>query len=740
MKHQYPEIQGQIINIEDFKITRAKSIALIVLHNKGYYLDPIFIRKDNGEEIILVTLDIEIPQKSKNGILEREDIAIVCHPEDNAFPEVYALRNDFTLGLSHTNLRRNEYPVSLCVTEQNFEEVKHSFNPFVFIESIRQWLSLSSQNKLHAVDQPLEPFFVPKGFIIIPNQKNIDFDEFFVQQISKQSPLYKIQKEDNNEGAFFCTKLDADAQVSGYIRKEPQIIKDLGEFIVVKGEDFVIFFTKILNLYNQKLLHEKKYHNKRIAICCIIPVKRGKEDEKPEKIEVIFFATKKTIREIYVENEIWSETPDKQNVVSLLTKSFSKSIIESIPIDTYISIPDFDRISANLYNNIKSNKNKYTLIGAGALGSQVLELFARIGFGKWNLIDYDNLSPHNLARHVLGRNSIGLNKAEELSKELNLLLGEEFSNPINSDFIKNFTNEKIINELKESDAIIDISTSIGVERILARDYRELIPVRRITAFLNPKGSDLVVLGEDKKRKCRLDFLEMEYYRFIYRNQFLHDHLSNTNELKVRYASNSCRNISSKINQSDISLLSSICTKAVKKIIEGNGPLISIWRINQEDFSVKNYSVTPSKWGKSDIDGWKIYLNDELINEMFSFRRIKLPKETGGILLGSIDMERKVIYVFDTILAPEDSIESHDSFERGVDGIIEKYNQYQKVTDFQVQYLGEWHSHPSGCSTNPSSLDMKLLSYLSAKMKKHGNPALMCIVGDNRYNIIFQSNY
>ena len=99
------------------------------------------------------------------------------------------------------------------------------------------------------------------------------------------------------------------------------------------------------------------------------------------------------------------------------------------------------------------------------------------------------------------------------------------------------------------------------------------------------------------------------------------------------------------------------------------------------------------------------------------------------------MERKIIYLFDTIPAPIDSEEKNDSFKRGIEGVLRNFQNYQKITNNQVQYLGEWHSHPSGCSIKPSTLDTKLLAYLSKTLKKQSYPTLMCILGDKEYNLI-----
>ena len=654
MEYSYKETQGNIVDVAELNLARAKSIALAALNNPAYILNPVFVKRTDGSEVILLTLDIEIYQNPLNGIEEQEDIAIVCHPKDEFFPEVYALRSNFQLGLSHTNVHIEDYPVCLCVTEQLFQEVKHRFNPFEFIESIRQWLTLTSQNKLHAEDQPLEPFFFSEGFIVVPELDKINFDNFHIEKYSSDSCLYKIQTNGNSNEPYFCLPIKADEQTNGYIRKQPQSLKDLADIIFVNKIDISTFLSEKFNAISHTLLSNQPRLNKKIAICCFMPIKRHATDAKSEHTDILFFVTKKSIKEIGLECGVWGESPDKSAVVQLIGKSFTKDFFEQVPIELYSPMDDFTKKTAATYNDIKANNDRFTLIGCGALGSQVLSLFARMGYGYWTIIDYDTLYPHNLARHSLGRDAIGHNKAEKLSEELNFLVGDEFCNPISANFITVHKDKGIISHLKESKAIIDISTSIAVGRLLARDYTNEVTTRRISAFLNPSGQDLVLLAEDTKRSHRLDFLEMEYYRFLYQNEKLHNHLAYDNGLKVRYNRNSCREITNRINQTDIAIHASICTKAIKHIVEHREATISIWSINPEDYTVQKYTIEPTKWKKIYDNEWKIYLNCQLLDEMQALRQAKLPKETGGVLLGSIDTERKIIYVYDTISAPEDS--------------------------------------------------------------------------------------
>jgi hypothetical protein len=50
---------------------------------------------------------------------------------------------------------------------------------------------------------------------------------------------------------------------------------------------------------------------------------------------------------------------------------------------------------------------------------------------------------------------------------------------------------------------------------------------------------------------------------------------------------------------------------------------------------------------------------------------------------------------------------------------------------QISYIGEWHSHPKGCSVNSSELDIAAYSRIQDEMKKDALPVIMMIVGDDK---------
>jgi len=719
-------IQGDIISIESMCIERAKKIAL---STHPYAKLNQIIRKQDGSEALIFTLDIDINQKPLNGIKATEEIAVICEKQDIAFPAAFALRKSFKLGLPHTNAKEFERPVSLCLTEQIFSEVKHSFNSFEFIESIRIWFAKASRNELHAEDQPLEPFIHYSGYVLLTT--NIDLDNFCLKEISPDIKLYAVQNLPSVDTVYFCRTIFADKQVHGFIRRQPKTIKDLSEFVFINGK----CLSEVLMDYFEgcKKLSEidRAYLTKKLAIYCRIPTCRYQIGEKPETAEEFFFITDLTLQEIGLKAGVWDISCGE--LVYLLNKDFDLEYINSISVKVLSIVYDFNKLAASFYNKSIANDDLYTMIGVGALGSQVINLFARTGFGRWNLIDHDILLPHNLARHYLNREYVGSNKAISLSKEMNYLLNSDFAIPANYNFFDLPKREQIFNILNGSKYIIDISTSIGVARSLARDFDEKIKAPRISAFLNPSGTELVVLGEDKHRKRRLDLLEMQFYRMLFEDSRLHSHYREE-DTKIRYATNSCRDITSRINQVDISVLSSICTKAIRACIEGGKAIISIWGMDINSFEVKRIDAKISSWVRKSVGNWKIYIDIWLIEKMQLARKAKLPKETGGILIGSIDTERGIIYILDTILGPEDSIETPISYIRGKEGLVEEYNKYKKITGNQILYLGEWHSHPQKYSTNPSKEDLELFDYIYNQLHRQGYPTIMGILGDNDYLI------
>jgi len=278
---------------------------------------------------------------------------------------------------------------------------------------------------------------------------------------------------------------------------------------------------------------------------------------------------------------------------------------------------------------------------------------------------------------------------------------------------------------EEVEIIVDCSTSIAVARYLALDVDS--PARRISIFLSPSGNDLVVLAEDCDRSCPLDWLEMQYYRFLSNEPELSDHLLMGTE-RVRY-SNGCRDLSSKIPQDLVSLHAALASRFFRELLNKKDPLVQIWRANSTDLSVKTHRCSLEKMFKLKLGKWTICTDDHVINRIFQARKQKLPSETGGVLIGSFDVKREIIYLVDMIPSPIDSTEWPNLYRRGAKGLRLEIDRIGSVSLDRLRYIGEWHSHPDKSECRPSTTDMKGFAKLASIMEGDGLPMLMIIAGD-----------
>src|SRR6202034_2121361 len=107
----------------------------------------------------------------------------------------------------------------------------------------------------------------------------------------------------------------------------------------------------------------------------------------------------------------------------------------------------------------------------------------------------------------------------------------------------------------------------------------------------------------------------------------------------------------------------------------------------------------------------VVIDDGLIEDAIRFRADARPSETGGIILGTIDLTRRQICAVMLVPAPADSFGDQGGFERGVEDLSALVRDVARRTAGQVQYVGEWHSHPKGVAPSPSATDLKQLIWL-----------------------------
>src|SRR6185437_4365977 len=202
---------------------------------------------------------------------------------------------------------------------------------------------------------------------------------------------------------------------------------------------------------------------------------------------------------------------------------------------------NFGREVAAAGSGLQIDARPVVLIGAGAIGSHLVEIMRRDGFGEWTIIDNDSFLPHNVQRHRGAEAFVGAPKARITAELVNWIIGTP--NEAKS-IISNILSGSADCEasLKRGKLVVDASASVPVARYLS-DQKN-IAAQRVSVFFNPAGLDVALIGEDAGRTVKLDALEAQYYRAVLDTPELSNHIS-TEGIRYQFAG-SCRSLSTRM--------------------------------------------------------------------------------------------------------------------------------------------------------------------------------------------------
>jgi hypothetical protein len=724
------------IGTGDLQIPHAKSF-VVSLESLPFvkYLSSLRVEEPSTQEVIIFEVEIERPQRFKFPVKRLERLAVIFTSDGDTIPDVLALRTDFPQ-VPHLNLRTYERPKSLCLYDGDPRDVMLRWTPLLFIERIRQWLSLTAKGELHQEDQPLEPLLLQSfGAIVLPDRAYCDLIS------AKDIPVlvYRVSEEKDHDWMLIAKQLDTESKqkkppfvamgflcdqtTHGIIRKQPNTVSELASLVEINGMDLIgQLRIRLLEWYKPGQI---EYYAESFPILVISIPKARIDKGEVEEIEVWAFACDKKLVDLGVDLGIWSVADGE---IGLHMPADETKCGNSVPILPLKTIRSFSRKSAALLSGLLApSTSNIVQIGVGALGSHFFLNAIRAGLGQWTVVDNDRLLPHNLARHVLEGRAVGLYKAQCMSFLANEMIDDNkpVSTPIITDVLSPREQDgKLKTALSEADVIVDASASLSVERYLALDVDS--PARRVSTFFTPSGNSSVFLMEDKERHSPIDILEMQYYREILRSDQLKDHL-NISGRPIRYGQ-SCRDLTSRIPQDFVMIHAALAIGAFKKTLDQPTAFGGIWTIESDTQQISFIPIPTSSLVQLGYQGWRIRTDQTFISKLSSFRKDKLPNETGGIILGTHDMKRRIVYLIDTIPSPPDSEEWPTVYIRGCKGLAERVRCTETKTAGNVSYVGEWHSHPDGASVRPSQDDMKAFCWLRSHMSSAGLPPLMMIIG------------
>lgn len=702
--------------------------------------------------IVVECCDGTVPSRNSFGIKNRERL-LLSHGPGLATPhEVRALRVGFPDTLHQNHVLAGE-PPSFCLYFEPWSAVERTWTPAKHLQRILWWLRETALGTLHRNDQPLERmYFVSPFQIVLPANFN--------ERVGTQSEVLRLKcarsrangtvlrgmfvsnevtKVDDENPGLDSVVVQVPQVVSTGIERYPATLGQLHDQLVARGSglniSLIATVKRMVPTGGLPILNPQVKHT---LLLLQVPIGRG-EGTAPERTDVTGFIVHHTnLAGLGIACAAAFDGTDGKAYANNLTLIGVGGTVTPVsemwrnltvePVDVRIAFTPKDARKASGVPD-EGAEFQGVIAGVGALGSCMVDLWCRSGWGNWTLIDDDILHAHNLVRHIAKDPHIGWAKVDAVADMARLTWPTAPKLTAVSEKATDFGNEAVMGAIAGATLLVDASTTLEVPRDLSD--RDDSP-RMTSTFFTPSGRDSVLLLEDAARKVRLSAMEAQYYRAILNNDWGESHLNGHHG--AYWVGGGCRDLSGVLPQEVVQLHGSTLARQVRLLSAHPDAQIRVWSMDDDSGALTAglVAVEPSIEGK--VGEWRIVWDEGLAKSLKRIRAESLPNETGGVILGYVDQKRKAIHIVDVLPAPKDSISSRTGFTRGAAGIREVIERAATLTANIVGYLGEWHSHPSYSTAMPSATDAELLAYLAEMLAMDGVPALMVIVGEAEISI------
>jgi integrative and conjugative element protein (TIGR02256 family) len=697
------------------------------------------------EAIIVDVCDGTVPRTNPGGIHRNERLAITVGQSDGLRMPVIVrpLRRDFP-ALSHQHPTPSDAPRALCLYNIAWSAVERTWTAERFLTRIFWWLRESAALKLHREDQPLEQLFYMSPYqVLLPanfselagaNGKSYVVEtvagDFRGSTTLRVRPADPVQIARQELRGYRLLSLAVDGVGSSAVLEFPRTLGQLHQRLSAWGSDLTTRLYKTLadGIPASGLAASSGMKHEGLLIVVWIPRLR---DGQVERYDALGYLVMSSFFELAKACGVISH-PDADGryfhspLIGLAAGEMPSNdwlSTELIPVEVRLAL-DAERARKISALDPATADFKGVLAGAGALGGMLADIWARQAWGEWTFVDPDQLLPHNLARHVGFDDQLGFTKVEAVQElTRSVYPNEHMPVAIPKSIVDQ--DEDVLASLATANLLVDVTTTFSVPRELAQ--RDNVP-RTASLFLTPSGGACVLLLEDADRSMRTPALEGQYYRAILGTEWGAHHLDS--HYGDMWVGGGCRDISVRLPVERIHLHAGILSRQLRQSLLAPGARACVWTVDDQSESVVTSEIELQPVHVEQVGGWSIIYDDGLIALLNQIRERALPCETGGILLGVVDLKSKTIVLVDAPPVPADSQSSPTHFVRGREGQEDTLKETHRRTASVVDYVGEWHSHPRGCSANASTDDQKLLASLSGLMSGEGLPVLMVIVAES----------
>lgn len=346
-------------------------------------------------------------------------------------------------------------------------------------------------------------------------------------------------------------------------------------------------------------------------------------------------------------------------------------------------------------------KKTVALIGLGALGSRVAELLAQAGIGSFRLCDNECLSTGNVARHVGGIRDFGAQKTRVVTTRLlDINPHVEISAIWLASAVSSLDN--LATFVGGADLTISTTADENVESAINQvAILNQAPVLYGRALR--RGSMgrvfLVRPGIDPCKACLGN-----YARMSESDETVPDDWVKVTEREDDVLLHECGRPIIPASAVDLSFVASLVARTALDFIEDKTHANNHWLWSRDaapDLDKRLARPYCTICGTiprheecrvcREPDVISVVLSDDALRKITAEVESSVTTETGGILVGFVDNQRRAVIVRATGAGPN-AIKSLTNFERDVEFVQGELEKATTRLGSRGLYVGEWHSH------------------------------------------------
>lgn len=708
---------GEVVAVLPSESPRlANELLRVVVAEKLPGFEVVELRAKGSEVRVRVDVRVDRPQDLAADIRAVEPVAFVF-TKSNAPPHILSLRDDFP-NTPHQSAMADNEPATLCTDDRPPAEAMLQMSGYQLLTRVRTWLERAAMGELNDADQPPEPLFmVPPMtmFLPLPVLSAADRIEHLQGVLLSDNPqALRVFPSEQGSGIGKLRILVLKAAVStvGRLTDAPRTLDALGR--ALGGVDVKAAIAAVVK-ETVGLSDAAIRFGQQVFVVGLWTLT---SDVGNTAVQALAFTPGISLGVLGKRLKLLHEASLGQYVYNL-----APGQPEAVQLTSVVVHAEATRELVAAASGISPDRRAVTLVGVGALGSQIALNCTRAGRFQFTLIDNDILLPHNVARHALTNDALGAPKALAMTELLSAINGEravglrvDVLNPPEEH------GASVNAALRDASLVVDASASVAVSRHLSSMTTS---ARCCATFVSPSGDALVFLAESSDRTLRLTDVEAQYYRLVLDEPALERHLQARGTMRY---TDSCRAVSLQVPTSQLTGWAAKASQFIGVLPDDLNAQMGVW-IEAADGTVQRFSRRVEPVRRFDHAGWQLSVDEGLLENLHSARDASLPNETGGVLYGVVDMEHRTIHIASFGLAPPGSQSSPSMFERGTRGLQDELARVSEITRGQVRYIGEWHSHPLGHDSSPSNVDIAQVQWLRSQLAVEGLPGLTLIVGE-----------